>query len=91
MNSSQISLDHPIVLKAKAMGREVYGSPTLSDQALIPFIQGNAALEAVHGTDYEVGCIPCVLYTASGTTVDYGYAVVSRLVEFSLAKNTTGS
>ena len=58
---------------------------------MIPFVQGNAALEAVHGTDYEVGCIPCVLYTASGTTVDYGYAVVSRLVEFSLAKNTTGS
>ena len=27
---------HPIVLKAKAMGREIYGSPTLSDQALIP-------------------------------------------------------
>ena len=37
LNSSQIALDHPIIVKAKAMGREIYGSPTLSDQALIPY------------------------------------------------------
>ena len=36
LNSSQIDQNHPIVLKAKAMSREIYGSPTLSDQALIP-------------------------------------------------------
>jgi len=33
LNSSSISLDHEIVLAGKNMGREIYGSPTLSDQA----------------------------------------------------------
>ena len=33
LNSSSIPLDHEIVLAGKKMGREIYGSPTLSDQA----------------------------------------------------------
>ncbi|MCI4670042.1 MAG: M20 family metallo-hydrolase [Bacteroidia bacterium] len=37
LNSSGISEDHPVVKKAIAMGRKTYGSPTLSDQALIPY------------------------------------------------------
>ena len=37
LNSSKIALDHPIVLKGLAMGLPYYGSPTLSDQALLPF------------------------------------------------------
>ena len=37
LNSSKISLTHPIVQKGKAMGLAHYGSPTLSDQALLPF------------------------------------------------------
>ena len=37
LNSSGIPLDHPLVLKAKEMGKKLYGSPTLSDQALMPF------------------------------------------------------
>ena len=37
LNSSGISLDHPLVLRAKEMGKKLYGSPTLSDQALMPF------------------------------------------------------
>lgn len=35
LNSSGISLSHPIVKKGLAMGLPYYGSPTLSDQALI--------------------------------------------------------
>ena len=37
LNSSKIGLDHPIVKKGVALGRSYYGSPTLSDQALLPF------------------------------------------------------
>jgi len=36
LNSSKIALDHPFVLRGKAMGLAHYGSPTLSDQALLP-------------------------------------------------------
>lgn len=36
MRSSGISQDHPLVAAAKDMGLELYGSPTTSDQALIP-------------------------------------------------------
>ncbi|WP_185871975.1 M20 family metallo-hydrolase [Blattabacterium cuenoti] len=37
LNSSFINPMHPIVLKAKLMGRKTYGSPTLSDQSIMPF------------------------------------------------------
>ena len=37
LNSSKIALDHPIVQKGLSMGLPYYGSPTLSDQALLPF------------------------------------------------------
>lgn len=37
LNSSGISLEHPLVKRAKEMGKSLYGSPTLSDQALMPF------------------------------------------------------
>jgi len=37
LQSSGIGLNHPIVRKAVAMGKATYGSPTLSDQALMRF------------------------------------------------------
>lgn len=37
LNSSGISLDHPIVQHGKSLGWDHFGSPTLSDQALMPF------------------------------------------------------
>lgn len=37
LNSSSISTNHPLVRAAVALGRTPYGSPTLSDQALMPF------------------------------------------------------
>ncbi|WP_185877143.1 M20 family metallo-hydrolase [Blattabacterium cuenoti] len=37
LNSSFINPEHPIVLKAKSIGRKIYGSPTLSDQSIMPF------------------------------------------------------
>ena len=35
LNSSSISLEHPLVKRAIEMGRKPYGSPTLSNQALL--------------------------------------------------------
>ena len=37
LKSSRISENHPLVRKAVIMGKSVYGSPTLSDQAMLPF------------------------------------------------------
>ncbi|WP_185858286.1 M20 family metallo-hydrolase [Blattabacterium cuenoti] len=37
LNSSFIDPMHPIVIKAKSIGRNTYGSPTLSDQSIMPF------------------------------------------------------
>jgi len=36
LNSSGINNDHPLVLRGLQMGLQVYGSPTTSDQAVIP-------------------------------------------------------
>ncbi len=36
MRSSGIAMDHPLVLSAKKLKMKMYGSPTTSDQALIP-------------------------------------------------------
>lgn len=37
LNSSRIDPEHPLVKRAVALGGRPYGSPTLSDQALMPF------------------------------------------------------
>ncbi len=37
LNSSRTELDHPFVQRALMMGKIPFGSPTLSDQALMPF------------------------------------------------------
>lgn len=37
LSSSHIAEDHPLIVRCKAMGMTPFGSPTLSDQALMPF------------------------------------------------------
>lgn len=37
LNSSSLSVEHPAVKRLVAMGREPFGSPTLSNQAVMPF------------------------------------------------------
>lgn len=37
LQSSHISSEHPLIQKCVAMGKTPFGSPTLSDQALMPF------------------------------------------------------
>jgi acetylornithine deacetylase len=36
LNSSTIPMDHPIVKAGIKLGKKTYGSPTMSDQALLP-------------------------------------------------------
>jgi len=37
LSSSATPQNHPVITKVKALGKEMFGSPTLSDQALLPF------------------------------------------------------
>lgn len=37
LNSSSIPLEHPLIQKGIQLGRPYYGSPTMSDQAFMPF------------------------------------------------------
>ena len=38
--------------------------------------KGNDALRAVNGEDYEVGCIPCLLYEVTGDSLNWAYWTV---------------
>ncbi len=38
LNSSSIPENHPVVMMGKQLGLTTYGSPTLSDQALLPYL-----------------------------------------------------
>ena len=38
LHSSRMPLDHPLVKRCVALGKSPFGSPTLSDQALMPFL-----------------------------------------------------
>jgi len=52
---------------------------------------GNDALHAVHGKYYEAGCIPCVLYTASGTSLDWALGVAGIPYVYSIELRDTGN
>jgi acetylornithine deacetylase len=58
LNSSRTEIEHPFVQRAILMGKEPFGSPTLSDQALMPFPSvkigpGNSARS--HAADEYIG------------------------------------
>ncbi|MEO7046268.1 MAG: M20/M25/M40 family metallo-hydrolase [Ferruginibacter sp.] len=65
LKSSAIAIDHPIVKAGIALGKNIYGSPTLSDKALIPLptlkcgpgnsAQSHSANEFVALKDIEEG------------------------------------
>jgi len=52
--------------------------------------KGNDALYAVHGEFYEAGCIPCVLYTAAGTSLDWALGVAHIPFVYSIELRDTG-
>jgi acetylornithine deacetylase len=54
LRSSHIDEQHPLVQRCKAMGLQPFGSPTLSDQALMPFPSfklGPGQSSRSHGAD----------------------------------------
>lgn len=58
LNSTRTELNHPFVQRAAMLGKEPFGSPTLSDQALMPFPSvkigpGNSARS--HAADEYIG------------------------------------
>ena len=58
LNSSKIDLGHPLVGRCRAMGMTPFGSPTLSDQALMPFPSlklGPGASSRSHSADEFIG------------------------------------
>jgi len=52
--------------------------------------KANDAMYAVHGTRYTEGCIPCILYTASGTSLDWALGVAGIPYVYSIELRDTG-
>lgn len=65
--------------------------PNDYDEMYNLFMKGSDALTAVHGKTYEVGCIPCMLYIASGSSADWAHG--DALIPFttSMELRDTGS
>ncbi len=58
LSSSSIPIDHPLVSRCIAMGMKPFGSPTLSDQALMPFASlklGPGESSRSHSADEYIG------------------------------------
>ena len=55
------------------------------------FFKANQALKAVHGKDYEVGCIPCMLYIASGGSLDWALGVAEIPYSIGMELRDTGT
>jgi len=53
-------------------------------------VKGNDALYETHRKYYEVGCIPCVLYTATGTSLDWALGVAEVPYVYSIELRDTG-
>ena len=54
-------------------------------------LRGEAALEAVHGKTYDVGCIPCLLYIASGSSTDWAHGEAGIFFTTSMELRDTGA
>jgi len=58
LSSSHIPADHPLILRCKELGMTPYGSPTLSDQALMPWLSfklGPGESSRSHSADEYIG------------------------------------
>jgi len=54
-------------------------------------VKAAQALAEVHGETYEVGCIPCMLYIASGNSVDWAYGEAGIKFSMSMELRDTGT
>jgi len=52
---------------------------------------GHDALKAVHNKEYEVGCIPCMLYPASGGTLDWTLGEAGIPYSYAMELRDTGN
>ena len=57
---------------------------------LIFSVQANEALYDVHGKRYEVGCIPCLLYIASGGSMDWALGELGIPYSMAMELRDTG-
>ena len=48
-------------------------------------------MHAVHGKNYEVGCIPCLLYIASGSSADWARGEAGIPYTYSIELRDTGT
>jgi len=53
-------------------------------------LKGSDALTAVHGKEYETGCIPCMLYIASGSSADWALGEAGIQFSISMELRDTG-
>ena len=51
---------------------------------------GNEALYATHGTRYQVGCVPCLLYLSSGQSMDWALGVAGIPYSLGMELRDTG-
>ena len=52
--------------------------------------KANNAIFNVHGKLYDVGCASCILYTCSGTSMDWAYGVAGIPYVYSIELRDTG-
>jgi len=71
-----------------------YGHTTTPPENYMDFFsvadKGAEALRAVNGTEYTVGCIPCLLYVASGGASDWALGVAQVPYSYSMELRDTG-
>merc|ERR1719348_598369 len=68
-----------------------YDLPANYDDLLAVATLGEQALEAVHGSVYEVGCIPCMLYVSSGGSLDWTLGVAGIPYSMGMELRDTGN
>ena len=55
------------------------------------YFQANEALFAVHGEDYTVGCWADILYTSSGTSIDWAHGEAGIKYTYTIELRDTGN
>jgi len=66
-------------------------TPDDYDQMYELAMKGSDALTAVHNKEYETGCIPCLLYIASGSSVDWAHGEAGIGFTTSMELRDTGA
>jgi murein tripeptide amidase MpaA len=66
-------------------------TPDDYDQMYELALRGGDALTAVHGKIYETGCIPCMLYIASGSSTDWAHGEAGIGFTTSMELRDTGA